>query len=83
MEPNNVASMLRLTRRNNALSTRPSAKLAVVMTPMAASAPMMRRLVTRPMARPVANPHTPAPMKKLKPTAALTAAPPKMECDSP
>ena len=75
--------MLRLTRRKRLLSTRPNAKLAVVMTPMAASDPMMRRLVTRPMASPVASPHTPAPTKKLNPTAALTAAPPKMECDSP
>ena len=61
----------------------PKAKLAVVMTPMAASPPMMRRLVTRPMARPEARPHSPAPMKKLMPTAAQMAAPPKIACERP
>jgi hypothetical protein len=39
----------------------PKAKDAVVMTPIAASEPITRRRVTRPMARADAIPHRPAP----------------------
>ena len=81
--PNTVASMLCFTRVYRPRSAIPNAKLAVVMTPIAASAATARLRVTRPTARPDATPQTPAPTKKFKPTAAQIAAPPKIACDRP
>ena len=76
--PNTVASMLCFTREYSPSSAMPNAKLAVVMTPIAASAAMIRRRDTRPIASPEASPQMPAPRKKFTPTAAQIAAPPKM-----
>ena len=70
--------------RTAANSARPSANDAVVMTPIAASAP-----ITPPAgdavdhAAPRRRPTTPAPRKKLTPSSALAAKPPKIACDRP
>ena len=73
-----TAQALCRTRANRPSRTMPNAKPAVVITPMAASAPMVRRRVTRATARPEARPQIPAPRKKFSPSAAATAAPPKI-----
>ena len=83
MLPNRAASKLRPRRPKMANRARPRAKEAVVITPMAASAPMTRRRVTRLIMRPDATPHTPAPRAKFTPSRALAANPPKMAWDSP
>jgi hypothetical protein len=58
---------------NTAISARPRAKLAVVMTPMAASEPMTRRRVTPLIISADARPHAPAPSRTLTPSRALAA----------
>ena len=61
----------------------PNAKLAVVITPIAASGAMIAPPADAADGEPGGEPHTPAPTKKLSPTAAQTAAPPKIAWDSP
>jgi len=56
---------------------------AVVITPMAASEPMARRRVTPLIIMAAAKPQAPAPRKKLTPTRALAANPPKIAWDRP
>jgi hypothetical protein len=53
------------------------------MTPMAASDLMTRRRVTPPIISADATPQAPAPRRKLTPSRALAAKPPKMACDRP
>ena len=53
------------------------------MTPMAASDLMTRRRVTPPIISADATPQAPAPRRKLTPSSALAAKPPKMACDRP
>ena len=62
----------------------PKAKLAVVITPMAASAPMIRRRVTRPTASPEAEaPQAGADEEVEADQRAQIAAPPKMAWERP
>ena len=74
--PNNTASMLFDAWPYRFMSAKPSAKDAVVTTPIAASAPNTRRRATRAINTPETIPQMPAPMKKLMPITALAAAPP-------
>ena len=62
MLPNSAASKLGPLLPNTVSSTTPSANDAVVITPMAASAPIRRLRVTRLMDNADASPQTPAPM---------------------
>ena len=61
MLPNSAASKLGPLLPKTVSRATPSANDAVVMTPMAASAPIRRRRVTLLMASADASPHTPAP----------------------
>ena len=61
----------------------PIANEAVVTTPMAASAPTVDRVETRPISSAARTPQTPAPMKNDTPSTADTAAPPNTACESP
>ncbi len=63
MLPNSAASKLRPLVPNSANSARPSANDAVVMTPIAASEPMIRRRVTALIMSAETTPHTPAPSR--------------------
>jgi hypothetical protein len=83
MLPNSAASKLAPLLPNFVSRATPSAKEAVVMTPIAASAPILRRRVTDVMARAEASPQTPAPSRTLMPSSGAAAKPPKMACDSP
>ena len=53
------------------------------MTPMAASEPITRRRVTPLIISAEATPQTPAPRRKLTPSSALAAKPPKIACERP
>ena len=68
MLPNRAASKLGPRRPNTANRARPSANDAVVITPIAASAPIARRRVTPLISSADARPHTPAPRKKFTPS---------------
>ena len=63
MLPNSAASKLRPLVPNSANSASPSANDAVVMTPIAASEPMMRRRVTALIMSADTTPHRPAPSR--------------------
>ena len=63
MLPKSAASKLRPLRPKSANSASPSAKEAVVMTPMAASAPIRRPRVTALIISAEATPQMPAPRK--------------------
>ena len=83
MLPNSAASKLPPSPSKNANSARPSAKDAVVMTPIAASDFSTRRRVTPLIISADATPHAPAPSRKLMPSSVLAAKPPKIACDRP
>jgi hypothetical protein len=61
MLPNNAASKFRVKLRVLLISATPIAKLAVVMIPIAASAPIRRRRAAALMRSAEKNPHSPAP----------------------
>ena len=83
MLPNSAASKLRPVPPNTAMRARPRAKLAVVITPMAASEPITRRRVTPLIISADARPQAPAPSRTLTPSSALAAKPPKMAWERP
>jgi hypothetical protein len=83
MLPNSAASKLGPLLPNLVSRATPRANDAVVMTPMAASAPILRRRVTDVMANADARPQTPAPRSTLIPSSGAAANPPKMACDRP
>ena len=60
MLPNSAASKLRVKLRVLLMSATPTAKLAVVTMPIAASAPIRRRRATALMSSAAANPQSPA-----------------------
>ena len=69
---------------NFAKSATPSANEAVVITPIAASAPSLLRRETEVMAMAEAMPHRPAPRKyRFAAKSCAAANPPKIECESP
>ena len=61
IEPNNTASIERFAWPNRFDNARPIANEAVVMTPMAASEPILPRRATRPIMSADSKPHSPAP----------------------
>ncbi|CAB4323657.1 unannotated protein [freshwater metagenome] len=61
MDPNRTASIDRFACPKTFESARPSANDAVVITPMAASAPIFPRRATRPIMSAERRPHIPAP----------------------
>ena len=83
MLPKRAASKFAPRRPKSANSASPRANEAVVMTPMAASDLITRLRVTPPIISAEATPQTPAPRRKLTPSRALAAKPPKMACDRP
>jgi hypothetical protein len=83
MLPKSAASKFWPRRPNRAKRANPSANDAVVITPMAASAPITRRRVTPLIISAEATPQAPAPSTTLTPSSALAANPPKIACDSP
>ena len=76
--PNKAASKPRVKVLNLLIMAIPRAKLAVVIIPMAASAPIVFFLVAKLIRAAEMNPHTLAPMKKLIDIRDETTAPPKM-----
>ena len=66
MSPNRAASKSRVKVLYLLIRAMPRAKLAVVMMPMAASAPICLFLVARVMSRADRNPQIIAPARKLK-----------------
>ena len=81
--PNKAASNPRVNVLNLLMIAIPSAKLAVVIIPIAASAPMVCFLVAKLIRRAEMNPQTLAPIKKLIDIRDDTTAPPKIACDNP
>ena len=83
MLPNSSASKAGPLLPKRVSSATPSAKDAVVTTPIAASAPMRRLRATALMASADASPQSPAPRTIGTPSSGAAAYPPKMACDSP
>ena len=83
MFPKRAASKSRVNDLYRLISTMPSAKLAVVITPMAASAAILRFLAVSAINWAQKNPQTVAPIRKFMDSTKLTTAPPSTAWDRP